>query len=247
MIHHKWLCYLGVSLVSLIASNTMTVVERCFHCRLLFLCPGVLGSGKQFSPWIHVEDVAGIYAHAIECDHVTGVLNGVAPEVATNERFTRLFAGALWRPAIFPVPAFALNLVFGADRAKLMLEGQHVIPKRTLDLGYKFKFPDLQSALNDIVNWDVRACVHLTSIKRCSRLMASDLCTCSITGKPRLIVKAAGGDNFPYAICDTCSILSSVQEVLWHAIWVRDPPVKYPSPNQLYYSKMTTNNIWDTG
>ncbi|KAL9974822.1 hypothetical protein ACROYT_G011912 [Oculina patagonica] len=112
---------------------------------------GIIGSGKQYFPWIHIDDMTGIIVHALENDHVTGVLNGVAPEIVTNQRFTKEYAGALWRPAILPTPAFVINFVFGEQRAKLLLEGQKVIPKRTLELGFKYQFPELKSALADIV------------------------------------------------------------------------------------------------
>jgi len=112
----------------------------------------VTGSGKQFFPWIHIDDMVGMITHALENDHVTGVLNGVAPEIVTNERFTKEYAGALWRPAVFPAPSFVMNFVFGNERAKLLLEGQKVVPKRTLELGYKYKFPELKAALANIVS-----------------------------------------------------------------------------------------------
>ena len=112
---------------------------------------GIIGSGKQYFPWIHVDDVTGIIFHALENDHVAGVLNAVAPEVVTNERFTKDYAGVLWRPAILPTPSFAINCIFGQERGKLLLEGQKVIPKRTLELGYKFQYPELKPALADIV------------------------------------------------------------------------------------------------
>lgn len=112
---------------------------------------GVLGSGKQYFPWIHVDDMTGIIFHALENDHVTGVLNAVAPQVVTNESYTKEYAGALWRPAILPTPSFAINFIFGQDRGKILLEGQKVIPKRTLEMGYKFQYPELKQALAEIV------------------------------------------------------------------------------------------------
>lgn len=112
---------------------------------------GVLGSGKQYFPWIHVDDMTGIIFHALENDHVTGVLNAVAPQVVTNESYTKEYAGALWRPGILPTPSFAINFIFGQDRGKILLEGQKVIPKRTLEMGYKFQYPELKQALAEIV------------------------------------------------------------------------------------------------
>lgn len=113
---------------------------------------GVIGSGKQYFPWIHLDDMTGIITHALDNEHVAGVLNGVAPEIVTNEGFTKEYARALWRPAVIPAPSFVFNLIYGNERAKLLLEGQKVIPKRTLELGYKFKFPQLKGALANIVS-----------------------------------------------------------------------------------------------
>lgn len=113
---------------------------------------GRIGSGEQAFPWIHVDDVAGIIAHAIENEHVTGVLNAVAPEVATNREFTKAFAGALGRPACFPVPSFVLSRVLDADRAAMLLEGPRVLPKRTLESGYVFQYPDLKSACKEFAH-----------------------------------------------------------------------------------------------
>ena len=114
---------------------------------------GRLGSGNQWFPWIHVEDVAGIITHAVESDPVTGVLNAVAPATNTNSEFTAAFAKALNRPACIPVPEFALNLIYGSVRAKAILEGQKVIPKKTLESGYQFKYPNLEAACKEFAHF----------------------------------------------------------------------------------------------
>lgn len=111
----------------------------------------MVGSGNQAFPWIHVQDICDIIIFAIEKNHVTGVLNGVAPEVSTNRDYTNQLASALHRPAFFPVPAFMINAVFGSVRGMVMLQGQKVIPKRTLELGYSFKYPDLKSAIENAI------------------------------------------------------------------------------------------------
>ncbi|XP_063236057.1 epimerase family protein SDR39U1 [Bacillus rossius redtenbacheri] len=112
---------------------------------------GPIASGKQFLPWIHIDDMANLLAFAIENDKVQGVLNGVAPQVVTNKEFTDAFAKALWRPAFIPLPEFAVKLAFGEERAKMMTEGQKVIPKRTLEYGFKYEYPDINSALSAVV------------------------------------------------------------------------------------------------
>ncbi|XP_049861046.1 epimerase family protein SDR39U1 isoform X2 [Schistocerca gregaria] len=113
---------------------------------------GPVGSGSQFMPWIHIHDLTNLLLYAIENPQVTGVLNGVAPQVVTNKEFTQAFARALWRPAFIPLPEMVLNLAFSEDRAKMITEGQKVIPKRTLSYGFQYKFPDIESACKDIVS-----------------------------------------------------------------------------------------------
>ncbi|NXN18544.1 D39U1 protein, partial [Indicator maculatus] len=114
---------------------------------------GSMGSGLQPFPWIHVQDLAGIVSHALESECLQGVLNGVSPAApaTTNGSFAQELAAALGRPALLPVPAWAVRAAFGAERALLLLEGQRVVPRRTLESGYRFIFPDLAAALKDIV------------------------------------------------------------------------------------------------
>ena len=113
---------------------------------------GPIGSGNQWFPWVHVEDIAGIVQHAIETDTVTGVLNGTAPGPVKSSEFTKAFASALCRPHIFPLPEFAVKTVFGSEEANMLLDGQKVLPKRTQDSGYVFKYPDIQSACKQVVS-----------------------------------------------------------------------------------------------
>jgi len=110
---------------------------------------GRLGTGKQWMPWIHVNDVAEIFIHAAEND-IAGVWNTTSPNPATNADFTRQLAGALHRPALFPVPGFALKLAFG-EFGQHMLDSARVIPGAAIASGYRFEFPDLRAALADLV------------------------------------------------------------------------------------------------
>ena len=75
-----------------------------------------------------------------------GVLNAVAPQTATNADFTAALARAMWRPALFPMPSAVLKLIYGSERASVITDGQKVVPKRTLESGYQFLYPDLLSA-----------------------------------------------------------------------------------------------------
>lgn len=114
---------------------------------------GPIASGSQPFPWIHVADLTGIVAHALENEGTNGVLNGVAPSAVntTNGDFARAMGSALRRPALLSLPGFVVSAVFGPERSIMLLEGQRVIPKRTLESNYHFVFPDLSSALQDIL------------------------------------------------------------------------------------------------
>lgn len=117
---------------------------------------GTLGSGRQPFPWIHVSDLAGIIVHALE-NHADAlslspqVLNGVAPALTTNYEFTKELGRVMSRPTVFPVPAFVMNALLGSERAVILTQGQKVIPKRTQEAGFQYKYPDLTSALKEIV------------------------------------------------------------------------------------------------
>ncbi|EDS29687.1 conserved hypothetical protein [Culex quinquefasciatus] len=111
---------------------------------------GPIGDGSHDLPWIHVDDLCGMIKFAIEKPEVKGVLNGVAPQLITNKDFTKAFASALFRPAFFPLPELVLNLIFGKERAVLLTKGAKVVPKRVQELGYQYRYPDIQSACKDV-------------------------------------------------------------------------------------------------
>lgn len=126
-------------------------IIKTMYLPFLFGLGGRVADGRQWFPWVHVDDVTGIFAHVLENKNVSGILNAVSPEPATNAEFTKKLAAAMRRPAFFPVPEIALNVIYGEERAKAMVEGQKVIPCKTMLSGYKFTFPDMQSAVNDCV------------------------------------------------------------------------------------------------
>lgn len=107
---------------------------------------GPVAGGKQPLPWIHVEDVVEIYVAAIDDQRWTGPVNATAPRAATNTEFSKALGRALHRPAIAPVPAFAIRALYGG-MAKLVVEGQNAVPRRTLELGYRHRHADLDEAL----------------------------------------------------------------------------------------------------
>jgi hypothetical protein len=112
---------------------------------------GPVAGGRQPLPWIHVEDVVGIYLAAIDDERWSGPFNATAPEPVTNREFSKALGRALHRPAITPVPGFAIRLLYGG-MAKLVVEGQNAVPRRALELGYRFKHPDLDEALRSALS-----------------------------------------------------------------------------------------------
>lgn len=111
---------------------------------------GRLGCGRQWMPWIHVADVAGLIAAAVDDEAYRGVVNAVAPEAVRNMEFTRALGRALHRPTPFPVPAPLLRLGLG-EMSGILLASQRVRPAAALAKGYRFRFPDIESALQDLV------------------------------------------------------------------------------------------------
>ena len=107
---------------------------------------GPVAGGRQPLPWIHVDDVVGIYLQAIDDDRYSGPINATAPNPVTNKEFSKALGKALKRPAFAPVPAFAIRILYGG-MAKLVVDGQHALPRRALELGYTFRHPDLDEAL----------------------------------------------------------------------------------------------------
>lgn len=111
---------------------------------------GRLGSGTQWMPWIHVEDLAASMLHGIGHATLSGPVNGTAPEPERNADFTRKLAKALHRPAMLPVPPFALKLALGGF-ASAVLSSQRAVPRALLESGFKFRYPTLEMALGDLI------------------------------------------------------------------------------------------------
>lgn len=112
---------------------------------------GPLAGGDQYLSWIHIEDEVGIFLWVLDDERVSGVVNGSAPNPATNKEFSKALGRALNRPAIAPVPGFVLDLKFGREFGQVLRGGQRVLPKRPEELGYRFKHPDLDEALRDLL------------------------------------------------------------------------------------------------
>jgi uncharacterized protein (TIGR01777 family) len=112
---------------------------------------GPLAGGRMYFSWIHLEDEVGILLWALDDEQVSGPVNGTAPEPVTNKEFSKALGRAVKRPAIAPVPGFVLDLKFGSEFGHVLRGGQRVLPKRTQELGYSFKHPQLDKALADLV------------------------------------------------------------------------------------------------
>ena len=113
---------------------------------------GRLGSGRQWMPWIHVEDAASLILRAVEHDGIRGPINLTAPQAVTNAEFTQTLAQALHRPAFFHAPAFAMRLLLRGMADEMLLGSQRVNPRVATDSGYTFAHPNLQGALQVLLN-----------------------------------------------------------------------------------------------
>jgi uncharacterized protein len=112
---------------------------------------GRLGSGKQFVPWIHIQDEVRAILYLIENPECSGIYNLIAPTPITNQELGRILGKAMGRPYWFPIPVFALKLVLG-QMSTLVLDGQQVFPKRLIESGFKFTYPEIQSALEALLS-----------------------------------------------------------------------------------------------
>ncbi len=115
-----------------------------------FFVGGRLGSGRQWFPWIHIADEVGAIRFLIENEAASGPFNLSAPIPLTNAEFSHRLGQQLRRPALMPTPESALRLLFG-EMATALLDGQRAIPKRLLQLGFKFRFPEAGPALRDLL------------------------------------------------------------------------------------------------
>ena len=111
---------------------------------------GRLGDGRQWMPWIHADDIRAAIVHAVFSASLSGPVNGSAPAAERNANFTRKLASALHRPALLPVPGFALKLALGGFGGAL-LASQHARPAALEADGFEFRFPTLESALAELV------------------------------------------------------------------------------------------------
>jgi uncharacterized protein (TIGR01777 family) len=111
---------------------------------------GPVAGGKQYVPWVHLDDVVGALLFALDHDELDGPLNVTAPEPATNKELSKALGKALGRPAFAPVPGFAVKALYG-EMASIVTTGARVVPKRLEEAGYSFRHPELEEALRAAV------------------------------------------------------------------------------------------------
>ena len=111
---------------------------------------GPIGSGRQVVSWIHLDDLVRLFVFLLERSDLAGAFNGTAPHAVTMKELSRELGRALHRPAIFPVPGFVLKVALG-EASLLLLTGQRVLPTRTLDAGFEFRYPEVDAALESVL------------------------------------------------------------------------------------------------
>jgi uncharacterized protein (TIGR01777 family) len=107
---------------------------------------GPVAGGHQFVPWVHLDDVVGVLLFCVDDERAAGPLNLTAPNPVDNAEFSRALGRALKRPAVLPVPGFAIALLYG-EMAQIVTTGQRAVPGRLIELGYEFRQPQIEQAL----------------------------------------------------------------------------------------------------
>ena len=108
---------------------------------------GPIGSGEQFMSWIHLDDEVALILWALDNDQVSGVVNATAPNPVTNRELSKALGRALHRPAVMPVPKFAVAVLRGGELADVVAGGARVLPRRATDLGFEFRYTEIDPAM----------------------------------------------------------------------------------------------------
>lgn len=107
---------------------------------------GPVAGGEQYVSWVHIQDVVGTYLFCLDTEEASGPVNATAPEPVTNAELSKTLGRVLGRPAVVPVPALAVKMLFG-EMAQIVTTGQRAMPRRLTELGYSWRQPDLEQAL----------------------------------------------------------------------------------------------------
>jgi len=144
---------LGVRRVSirtgLVLEQNEGLMKKLIPSFKMFL-GGWLGSGRQWFPWIHIDDIIGVYLYAIDNPNVTGAINGASPGIVTNKEFSKTLGKLLRRPALFPIPKVVLRIVSG-ELGNYVTDSQRISVEKIMSSGYKFKFENLEEVLRDLM------------------------------------------------------------------------------------------------
>jgi uncharacterized protein (TIGR01777 family) len=143
----------GVRRVSLRTSPVLINGEGALKKMLWpykFFIGGPLSTGNQWFPWIHIDDIVGIYLHAIETENLSGAVNAASPCILRMKEFAKTLGKVLKRPSIFPVPKFVMKIAAG-EVAEYAVMSQRVSVDKILNSGYKFKFENVEDALRDLL------------------------------------------------------------------------------------------------
>ena len=142
---------LGVRVVTVRTGIVLDAEGGALEKMLPFFKLGVGGpvaGGKQYMPWIHLDDLVGLYLAALDEESWSGPVNGAAPEPVTNKVFSKVLGRVLKRPAFAPVPKLGVRVLYG-EMAEIVAEGQRAVPERPLELGFRFRHAELEPALRD--------------------------------------------------------------------------------------------------
>jgi uncharacterized protein (TIGR01777 family) len=112
---------------------------------------GPLAGGGQYMPWIHLDDEVRLLLWALDTDGASGTYNATAPNPVTNREFSKALGRVLGRPALIPLPKLALKARFGGELGEVAAGGQRTIPRRAMDAGFEFRYPELEPALSDLL------------------------------------------------------------------------------------------------
>jgi uncharacterized protein (TIGR01777 family) len=113
---------------------------------------GPIAGGRQYMPWIHVDDWVRLVLWALDGEDRAGTYNGTAPHPVTNAELSKTLGHVLGRPAVMPVPKLAMKLRFGSELGEVVTGGQRAVPRRALDAGFEFGHPELEPALRNLLD-----------------------------------------------------------------------------------------------
>jgi hypothetical protein len=112
---------------------------------------GPLAGGRQYLSWVHIDDAAGLLVWAAENEGISGTFNATSPNPVTNREFSKTLGKVLRRPAVIPAPKLVVAALRGRELADAIAGGQRAVPRRALDAGFEFRFPELEPALRDLL------------------------------------------------------------------------------------------------